>query len=551
MKPDTRLGRGASPAWLSSPSLAGVLIGLAIVYGISISPVLIADVPPLVDYPSHLARIKIVSEWSTVQEWQDFYAIQWRVLPNLAFEMFAAVAGVLVGIGVVGRLFVAAMLFMLLSGTVALNYALFREYSLWPLLSAVFFYNWTLLYGFVNYVFGLGLALWALAAWVVLRDRPRVAVGVSGLVSVALFFSHLIALVLYAVCIVTFEAALALRDRPNVWAALRRQAVLAGSQFVIPTVLFVYFSPTARELELMTFPTLKDKGLFLIGLMRSGDQVLDWASLVVYAGACGTLLWRRSLRFSAEFAYVAAALVMLFVVAPSDMATTANVDKRLPIFLCFLFFAVTQITWRRGAESLVVAVLALWVVVRPAVLAFEWRAYDAVYQEYRSAFRGLASGSTLFTAAPLSAEVHTLHVVTFKPASSPYPRGWDPPLRHVGTLAILEQRVFVPQIFAYDGQQPLQIHPHFRPLAAFQTSDPLPIPSISDFRTNVVTMRGLHADAWRRHGAPAGHRPRAYLLWLSADQSNPAPDLLRAVKGGPDFQVFEIIETAREDRKAT
>ncbi len=67
-----------------------------------------------------------------------------------------------------------------------------------PLAAGVLIYNEVLLVGVMNYIFGIGLALWALAAWIALRDRNSSwGIVVSTLFVIALFFCHLFAVGLY------------------------------------------------------------------------------------------------------------------------------------------------------------------------------------------------------------------------------------------------------------------------------------------------------------------------------------------------------------------
>ena len=53
----------------------------------------------------------------------------------------------------------------------ALHAALHRRWTPWPLLVFFFLYNSVFLWGFLNYLSGLGLALCACALWMMLRDR--------------------------------------------------------------------------------------------------------------------------------------------------------------------------------------------------------------------------------------------------------------------------------------------------------------------------------------------------------------------------------------------
>src|SRR5438477_378363 len=67
-------------------------------------------------------------------------------------------------------------------------------------------YNNVFLIGPMNYVFGIGLALWALAAWIWLRERGMLLrLAVSTLFVLGLFFCHLFSVGLYGLGVLSFE----------------------------------------------------------------------------------------------------------------------------------------------------------------------------------------------------------------------------------------------------------------------------------------------------------------------------------------------------------
>ena len=50
-------------------------------------PVLLCETLPLIDYPNHLARMHILSALSRSAQLQNYYAIMWQPLPNLAMDL--------------------------------------------------------------------------------------------------------------------------------------------------------------------------------------------------------------------------------------------------------------------------------------------------------------------------------------------------------------------------------------------------------------------------------------------------------------------------------
>ena len=63
------------------------------------------------------------------------------------------------------------MFALIISGTLALNRALIGRWSVMPLFAIPLLYNFIFLVGLMNYIFGIGVALWALAGWIAVRER--------------------------------------------------------------------------------------------------------------------------------------------------------------------------------------------------------------------------------------------------------------------------------------------------------------------------------------------------------------------------------------------
>src|SRR5262249_53547277 len=128
-------------------------------------------------------------------------------IPNLAMDLIVPPIATSLGIIVASKLFLTAIILLLVTGPFAIQRALFGTLSAWPLASFLFVYNWIFMYGFTNYLFGLGLALWSIAAWIALRDsRPAFRLATAVLLTLAIFVSHLHALGVYGLAILCFEA---------------------------------------------------------------------------------------------------------------------------------------------------------------------------------------------------------------------------------------------------------------------------------------------------------------------------------------------------------
>jgi hypothetical protein len=89
-------------------------------------------VPPLLDYPNHLARLWLIAGGASVPPLAAIYAIEWKgAWTNIAIEVLARALGSTLGIGVLGPLLVALALALPPLGAIALNRALFGGAHWW------------------------------------------------------------------------------------------------------------------------------------------------------------------------------------------------------------------------------------------------------------------------------------------------------------------------------------------------------------------------------------------------------------------------------------
>ena len=170
-----------------SPPQIGVLFA-AFMLLISI-PIWTHPLPPLSDYVNHLARMEVIATLSTNPQLAHFYEIDWQVIPNLTMDVIVPLLARVMKIYLAGQVFIVGMFALIMSGCLALNRALIGRWSVFPLFAFPLLYNYVFLVGLMNYIFGIGVALWALAGWVALRERvwpARIALSVACVVVVLL-----------------------------------------------------------------------------------------------------------------------------------------------------------------------------------------------------------------------------------------------------------------------------------------------------------------------------------------------------------------------------
>ena len=278
------------------------------------------------------------------------------LLPDVAMDVASLGLTAIMPPLLAGRVFLGIVLLLSFSGTVALHRVIHGRLSPWPLLAAFFAYNWIFLFGFINYLFGVGVMLWSLAAWLALARvgvAYRVAAGTA--LAVITLFCHLVAFGLFAVVL----GGLALSETIMAWWATL--VVLALGALLLPAVpvgvalaLFVALSPTAGQAHqpfayagwfgwkpLVASPTL----LWSI-------PWLNVATIGPMVAMIGLAVWCRRLRLAKVMILPLALLCVTFMAMPNELfGGQGNADARLPIAILLVGISAVELVGKPGQLS--------------------------------------------------------------------------------------------------------------------------------------------------------------------------------------------------------
>jgi hypothetical protein len=425
-------------------------------------PLLVVDVPPLLDYPNHLARAFVLASLPGDTILARFYAPHWSIIPNLALDLIAPPLMQVLPVHVVGRLLIAAAVLLPVWGAIAYNLALGGRW--WALGVGLVAYNDCLLYGFLNFSISLGVALLLGAGWLQWReDRPRRAVILGVIGAPVLFACHLMGLVFFGLLIGGTELFRLYEARRN---RLGRAVVTRGLVllliFAAPGGLYLVsaLQPLGGDAE---FLPITEKTLQLATTFVNYSWPLDMttAGLAFAAPAVGLLMGWGRVPGPAACGFVL--LGVTFLVVPYAWKGTYLLDTRVAVMLGFMLFAgfvpaSGPPTWRLGAAS----VLVLLFVVRMALLITVWADHRTEIADLRRVLQPVQPGQSVYVA-----EVG----IRERPA---YWRGNPHWLllsdgtrvdEHLGALVVIERRGYWPFEFDMPSQQPIETREPYRALA--------------------------------------------------------------------------------------
>lgn len=377
-------------------------------------PLLATPIIPSIDFYTHIARFFVLAHIDRDPLLQIYYQADWPSSPDIAWDAISAPLLAFVSPLLAGHLIAAGMFAALYFGVLYFNRVLGGR---WSLLTAILllplFYSYIFNWGFGNFLIGLALAFWGAGWWIARRDRPRVAVPISCLISIFIFFMHGIAFALYGIVIVALEIGIFLDARDRRVATLARSLLLTSVQAIIPFAVFAYW--IVGRIHGGAFPELTDFSpqihmeprvvelsarilRRLIPILRVEEGPAYWFDILTFAiQACalGLLLSRGTVRIP-RFAWplLAAAGVLVIVGLPRLLGVSFITD-RMPLFMALCLLGVLLRGARQWdlADRLAVGTIALVVLIRLAAIAENWSSYGQPHREFQSVASQIPRGS--------------------------------------------------------------------------------------------------------------------------------------------------------------
>jgi hypothetical protein len=434
-------------------------LALAGLCALLLAPLLIVDVPPLGDYPNHLARAFVLASLPGDAVLGRMFAPRWALLPNLGIDILAPPLMALLPVHAAGRVVIALAMLTPVLGAVAYGRALGGRW--WPLCAGLAAWNCCLLDGFVNFSLALGPPLLAAAAWLRWRaERPGRVIALAAAVAALTFFLHLMGVVFMVALLGGAELA-----RPGLlrWRALAGRGGGLALVFAAPALLYhhsalgqlggdaVWSSP-AKKLEQ------------LADVFATFDPVLDTLAALVAVGVPLLCLLTGRGRVPLAAAFPAAGFLVAYVAAPFAWKGTFLLDTRLAVMLLFTLFAgFVPRAWPRAAVAAVATAVCGLFAARMALLAAAWTTHAASLADLRTAMAPVRPGQAVFTA---TVELSDAPAYWAADARRLKLSGGVRADEHMGALLVIERRAYWPFQFDIPSQQPIETLPPYAALAS-------------------------------------------------------------------------------------
>jgi hypothetical protein len=526
LSPDKPIFTEAPLARFRTPGFSAPQIGVlfaAFTLLISI-PIWTHPLPPLSDYVNHLARMQVIATIKENPQLAKFYEIDWQVIPNLIMDFIVPVLARVMNIYVAGQVYMVGMFALIISGILALNRALIGRWTAFPLVAFPLLYNYDFLVGLMNYIFGVGVALWALAGWVALRERVwPFRFLLSTACVVILFFCHLSALGIYGVGLLSYELLRLWQKRADPWPWRVIDFVASGLPFLAAAPL-LYASPTMQLIP-WTYWDQRGKTDGLMYVFSNYSDIAAWALIAIMAASIVWAVRHRVLHFHPLVWTLLVVGGAVYLALPRIMFDTYMTDQRVPLGVAFMLFGCGDLNLRRRlVRRAFMVVLIVLITGRVIEIDLNWSQLSDSTGEFRSSVRRIAPGSKVFVAyadRALGEDVRDLGLV------------------HAASIATIDRSALVTTDFTVSGKQVMHARPEY--LDYVDTRDGTP-PS-----TAQLIVAADH---------PAPNTPKFWLNWTKFDYlyvlftedeaPNPDPRRLKLIADGDRFQLYRIIKPESE-----
>lgn len=500
---------------------AAAVIVFGLLTAASLLPVLLTPIPAMVDYPNHLARMYILREYDGGNA-NPYYQVAWALYPNLAMDLLVPRIARLTNVENATRLFLLLSQILIISGAFALERVVKGRVQHAGFAALMFLYCLPFSWGFVNFEFGLGVALWGIAAYVMLAERAwPTRLVVNAVFATMLFAAHFFSLGIYGVTLGLYE----------LWRSYDRKVTYRESAsrlllLAIPVAgLFQLMRSTAGSIGSEgTAWFLEFKPLWLFRIMNGYNLSVSAASVLALLISLYCATKHNVLKLRPAGVWLAVGFALLYLAIPSRLFGTSFVDLRvIPAAALILpAFCSLQLPNRRWTIAALTIVSSI-IVANLTVVYMVWLPYRAIYAATISSFGKVDHGSRVLIGG------------SGEGGDPPFDDLTQYPMFYAPVLAVHYANAFVPPLFTAVGKQPVQARPAFRHLA-IPDGAPVPIRVLTAIaKGQPLSAVPLFVRDW--------YRDYDYLYLLGPQIANPLPDLLEELDRSERFTLYKIRRT--------
>ncbi|HEX6979282.1 MAG TPA: hypothetical protein VF342_08275 [Alphaproteobacteria bacterium] len=407
----------------------------------SVVPLLAFEHPRIVDFANHWARLHVACR-ADDPVFGAMYEVRFGLIPNLISDLInialcdiVSPRDVLLGTLVVAHIGILLVLY-------GVQRRLWGRAQATLTLAPLLMFNAASSMGYVNYVFGLFVALVLVYLVLARPDRPLASfLLLTNLFGAFIFLCHAFALAFIGVFILAHvydkrAAGLPMRRR------LLATVLVTAAAFALPAALVLLAEPSASEFRI----DYLDKVRALVAPTLAASPVADVA--ITAAVAClAFYLWKsRATMIAPAVRLPLAALAATVLVVPAALFDAVDIDARIAAGLALLLVASVGVTGPdRRVGTVVMTAACVLLAARMLAIWKDGTAFDRHVAEFRSSLSVVPARAAVLSVYP---DDPTDACDGLLEARQPY---W-----HLASFATIDRAAFNPLNFTGRGMQPMQ-----------------------------------------------------------------------------------------------
>lgn len=389
----------AYPAVRKSREASVVLAGGLVL----LVPLLVTPFLPIIDLYSHVARYVILDRLPSDPFLSAFYQPNWALLPNIGGDLIGLALLQVFDALTTAKLIVASILLLQYGGVLFLHRHFHRHIGPTAVALAVgLSYSHVLVWGFTNFLFGVGLSFWGIGLWLRLRDRPALATMVCAPIAAAIMLCHGFAFGLYGLFIAAFEAGSWMQTPQRAPRRLLINLSWIAVQAVLPIIFFLA-APTAGARS-ESASLLEKIGRYsaageldsqvasgvmrrLFSIVRISESPYLWLDIAVFAAVVGVVVWNHQcgrIRFAPAAIPAIVLGVILVVVLPDQMFSAGHLVERPPLLLALVAIAALGPVAGHATNRSLLHLIPMLIAIKMALLTYGWSEYRRHYDDFRA-----------------------------------------------------------------------------------------------------------------------------------------------------------------------
>jgi hypothetical protein len=406
-------------------------------------PLLYPTIPPLTDLPEHMGRYRIQLSDPSDPLLKDYFSFHWAFIANLGVDLLIVPMAGLFGLELGVKLIVIAIAMLTTTGILWTAREAHGRVPPPVLFALPLAYSFPFIWGFLNYLLSMALALNAYALWLRLGRQQRWMLRHALFVPIGLVLTAAHIFGWAVLCLLAFGAeTVRARDAgrkflPSLW-----QGAISCLSLAPPLLLLILWrsgDASGQNVEWFAWPA---QYVYMVSILRNSWMNFDLACVYLLWGLVAFGLAGVWVRMNRTLGIAALMLILAYILLPRILFGSAYADMRLAPYV--MLIAVTALALRRTSRrqaAIVASIATTLFVLRIGILTDSFARHDRDNARQLAALDLVKRGSRVFVEVRL-----------------PCLGMWETSrMDHLGAMAIVRRHAFANGQWTDPGAQLVRI----------------------------------------------------------------------------------------------